>query len=116
MPTPYVELSHIYSDQIEDPKMQKASGLQQHITWANPNKIHILNSKVLHADPMQDITCKKLALQSHCSDKNTFKTVGISANGIIQKQQYIVILCSVALGVARFPIYLTSRVLYIFIC
>ena len=35
-----------------------------------------------------DITCKKLGLQCHCGNKNTFKTAAISADGILQKEQY----------------------------
>ena len=70
-------------------KNVKAINIQQHITEVNTSKIHTLNSNVLHAEQKQDITCKKLASQSHCSNQNTFNTVLISADGIPQKQQHV---------------------------
>ena len=55
----------------------------------NASKIHIKNSNVLHAEQKSDITCKKIASQSNHSNKNIFNTVIISADGILQKKQYI---------------------------
>ena len=59
----------IYKDLIEDPKMLKASDLQQHITEVKSSKINTLNGKVLHAEHKWDVTCKKLSLQSNGGNK-----------------------------------------------
>ena len=55
----------IYRDPIEDPKLLKASDLQQCITKVHTSKMHTLNSNVLYAEQRWDITWKKLASQSH---------------------------------------------------
>ena len=69
--------------------MLKASDIQQQVTKVNMSKIHTLNSYVLHAEQKWDIICKKLTSQSHHSNRKTFNIVVISANGILQKQQYV---------------------------
>ena len=44
---------------------------------------------MLCTEQKQDITCNKLASQLCHSKKYIFKSVAMSANGILQKQQYI---------------------------
>ena len=78
----------IYRDQIEDPKKVKACNPKQHIPQVNRSKINTLNSNVLHAEHKQDINCKELVLQSHCSNKKASNTVVIFVDGP-QKQQYL---------------------------
>ena len=54
-----LEMLDVYRDHIEDPKVHQDSDPQQHVTEVNINKIHILNSNVLHIEQNWDITCKK---------------------------------------------------------
>ena len=51
--------------------------------------MHTLDSNLLCAEQKWDITCTEFASQSHCGNKNTSYTVVISANGILQQEQYI---------------------------
>ena len=83
-----LKMLDIYKDPIEDPKKIKVSNIE-HITEVDASKKHTLNSNVLHAEQKWDTTCKNLTSQSHYCSKNTFNTVIISPNGILQKQQYV---------------------------
>ena len=47
----------MYKDSIEDPKKLKASEIQ-HVTEVNTKKMHTLDSILLCAEQMWDITCK----------------------------------------------------------
>ena len=64
-----LKMLEIYKDPIEDPKLLKASNTQQHIAEVNTSEIHTFSSNVLSAEQEWDITCQKLASQSHCCKK-----------------------------------------------
>ena len=83
-----LKMLDVYKDPIEDPKMLKVRDIEQHITEVNTNKIH-LNNNVLCTEQKCNATYKKLASQSHHSNKIPFNTVVISADGILQKQKSI---------------------------
>ena len=51
--------------------------------------MHIISTTMLCTEQKGGITCKKLASQLSHSKKCSFKSVIMSANGILQKQQYI---------------------------
>ena len=61
----------------------------QHATEVNANKICALDNNIHITTQRWDITCEQLASQSCHSNKNTLKTAVISANGMVQKQQYV---------------------------
>ena len=51
--------------------------------------MHTIGTTMLHTEKMWDITCKTLVSELCHSSKISFKLVIMSANGILQKQQYI---------------------------
>ena len=51
--------------------------------------MHTLSTTMLHTEQKWDITCKNLVSQLCYSNKGNFKSVITSANGILQKQQFI---------------------------
>ena len=51
--------------------------------------LHTTSTSMLCTEQRRDITCRKLASQLHHCKKSSFKSVIMSANGILQKQQYI---------------------------
>ena len=61
----------------------------QHITEINTSKMHTLLEKYSVQSKSRTLLVKKLALQSHHGNKNTSNTIIISADDILQKQQYI---------------------------
>ena len=84
-----LKMIDIYNNPIEDPKKKPKASKLQHITEVNISKIDTLDGNVLYDDQMWDITCKKLASQSHHSNKDTYSTVVISANCILQNHQSV---------------------------
>ena len=49
----------------------------------------MLCSDRLHAKQKKDITCRNVAVLSHGKNRSSFNPVNISADGTLQKQQYI---------------------------
>ena len=54
--------------------------------------INTRGTTILYSEQKQDITCRKLASQVCHSNKSIFKSVIMSTNSILQKQQYIPVL------------------------
>ena len=88
MLSPCYKSLNIDKEPLENPKISAVSNPQGHVTEVCATDMHTISTTMLCTKQMQDITCKKLASQLHCSNKGSFKLVIMSANGILQKQQY----------------------------
>ena len=76
----------IYKESLDNPKTCDIMTCTSEMVSSN---IQILCSDKLHTKQKKDIHCRKLAAQLHHKNKNTFKPVMISPDGLLQKQQYV---------------------------
>ena len=72
-----------------NPKEQIVSNSQSVFMEVCAICMHTIDIDMVHNEEKWDITCKKLASQICHSNKNSFKSVTLSADGILQKHQYI---------------------------
>ena len=78
-------MSDSYEELMENAKIPAVSNMQEHVTEACATNMHSLITTKLHTEQ----TCNKLSSQLCCCNKGNFKSVIMSANIILQKQQYI---------------------------
>ena len=57
-----------------------------------PTNMHIVSTTLVCTEQKWDMTCQKLASQLCHNNKSNFNSVTMSANGILQKQQYVHVL------------------------
>ena len=74
---------------MENPKTPVVSNTQGNGTEICATDMHTVSTTMLHTVQMWDIRCRKLASQMHHGNKISFKSVIMSENDILQKQQYI---------------------------
>ena len=64
--------------------MPSVSNMQENI-----NQMHTISTTMICTEQRWDITCKKLASQLHHTNEGKFRSVLMSENGILQKEQYV---------------------------
>ena len=80
-----LKMLDIYKERMENEKIPVVINMQEHVTEVHEASMHTLSTTRIHTEEKSDITCKKLALQLHHSNKGNFKLVIMSANGIYTK-------------------------------
>ena len=63
--------------------------MQENVIEICATDIHTISTSMIHTEQKWDIKCIKLVSQLCHNNKSSFKSVKISANHILQKQQYI---------------------------
>ena len=79
----------IYKEPWKNPKTPLVSNTEKHVMEMCATDMHTISTTMLCTEEKWDIMCKKLISQLHCSNKSSFKSVIMSANGILPKQQYV---------------------------
>ena len=78
----------IYKDPVENSKTA-IHYTEECTAEVVTNNINTLSSYRLCAEQKKDINFRNLAAQSHCKNRNSFNSVMISDDGLLQKQQYV---------------------------
>ena len=73
---------------LGNPKTVAINNTEECITEVVTNNIHTLSSDRLHAE-QNEITCRNLAPQLCHKNRNSFNPDKISADGPLQKEQYV---------------------------
>ena len=76
----------IYEEPLYNPKTSHA---MTHIIEIVTTDLQTISINKLYTKQKRDIHFRKLAVQSDHKNKNTFKAVIISPDGLLQKQQYL---------------------------
>ena len=84
-----LKMLNIYEEPLENPKVQIVSNSQSVVMEICATSMHTVDTNMLCNEQKWDKTFKKLASQVRHSNKNSFKPVTLSANGISQKHQYV---------------------------
>ena len=76
--------TNIYREPLKNHKTPVDSSMQGNVMEICATDMHIVNTTVLCTEQKGHIMCRKLALQLFHSNKSSFKSVVMSANGILQ--------------------------------
>ena len=84
-----LETLNIYKEPLENPKAPVVSNMQENVTAICTTDMHTISTAMLHTEQKWDILYMKLVSQKCHGNTSSFMSVIMSANSILQKQQYI---------------------------
>ena len=73
---------------LKNPKIPAVSNTQGHVMKVCATDMHVISTTMLCTEQKWNIMCKDFASQLYHSSRRSFKSVTMSANGTLQKQQY----------------------------
>ena len=84
-----VKTLDIYRDPLENPKLAATRDTEECIAEVVTNNIQTVSVDRLWTEQRKDINCRNLAAHLYHKNKDSFNSLMISAEGILQKQQCI---------------------------
>ena len=102
---------NIYKEPFENTKTPVVSNTQENIMEICETDKHTVSTTMFCTEQKWDIMCRKLASQLCQGYKSSFKSVIMSLNGILQRQQYMY---SLKHDVTMAPCSLVSTILHEF--
>ena len=84
-----LKMLNIYKELLENPTVQVVNNAQQVVMEACATSMHIVGIDMFGNEQKWDNTCKQLASQICWSNKDSSKSFNLSADGVLQKHQYI---------------------------
>ena len=89
----YIQGKPMYEEPLENPKAQVVNNTQEIVMELCVTNMHAVGTSMLHNEQNQDKMCKQFASQIHSSNRNSFKSVTMSASGILQNTNMFMV-CS----------------------
>ena len=84
-----LKILNIYKELLGYLQVQVVNNTQYVVTKVCVTSMHTVGTDILWSEQKWDKMCKKQASQIHHSKKNSSKSFTLSADGVLQKHQYI---------------------------